>query len=143
MAYEKFDPDKSDIKEIAIKYNGNVNAIARHYNINHDTIYQYFKRDPQGKKIIDDVRKYNTDLDIDLAEYVNRFNMQNYKNNAGLAQRAAEKVIDKKGHLRGWGVDVNDIKSPNQDDIDKDHKIMQLEHKIALLEANGNKSQAE
>lgn len=102
MAYAKFDPDKSDLKQIALKYHGNISAIARHFNIHGDTVYEYIKRDPVGKEIIDFCRAYNTEYDLDLAEHVIRHNMANYKSNPGLAQRAAEKVIDKKGHLRGW-----------------------------------------
>lgn len=124
MAYAKFDPEKSEIRSIAIEKRGNVQAIARHYNINQDTIYEYFKRDPEGKKIIDDVRSLNTETELDLAEFVLSYNMSNYKTNAGLAQRAAEKVIDKKGHLRGWNeksqlddkqitIEILDAKSSN------------------------------
>ncbi len=102
MAYEKFNPDKSDMLAIAIKYNGNISKIAEHYNVSRDTTYEYFKRDIQGKQIIDTVRGVNTESDLDAAEYVIRSNMANYKNNPGLAQRAAEKVIDRKGHLRDW-----------------------------------------
>lgn len=102
MAYAKFDPEKSEFKEIAIKYNGNIQALARHFNINQDTVYQYFNRDPIGKKIIDDVRKLNTETEIDSAEHVIRYHMSNYKTNGALSLRAAEKVIDKKGHARGW-----------------------------------------
>lgn len=102
MAYAKFDPDKADMLVIAIKYNGNISKIAEHYNVVRDTIYQYYRRDPEGKKIIDIVRGLNTESDLDQAEYVIRYNMANVKTNPGLAQRAAEKVIDRKGHLRDW-----------------------------------------
>lgn len=33
--------------------------------------------------------------------------------------------------------------APNQDQIDQSHYIMELEHKISVLESNGNKPQAE
>ncbi len=102
MAYTKFDPDKTEFRVIAIKYNGNINAIAQACNVSPETIYQYFKRDPEGKKIIDDVRGLNDDCILDSAEYVMRYNLVNYKNSPSLAQRAAEYVLHKKGHMRNW-----------------------------------------
>ena len=102
MAYTKFDPDKADILAVSVKYNGNISKIAEHYNVVRETIYQYYKRDRVGKEIIDTVRGLNTEYDLDCAEHVLRYNMQNYKTSPGLAQRAAEKVIDRKGHLRDW-----------------------------------------
>jgi len=102
MAYAKFDPDKTDMLAVSIKYNGNISKIAEHYNVVRDTIYQYYRRDSVGKEIIDTVRGLNTETDLDQAEYVLRYNMANFKTNPGLAQRAAEKVIDRKGHLRDW-----------------------------------------
>lgn len=134
MGYEKFDPDKTDFIAIAFKYNGNASAIARHYNIAHDTIYQYMDRDPVGKGIIQTVRGWNTVYDMDLAEAVNRYNMQNFKSNPNLAQKAAEKTIDKKGHTRGWGVSSEQI-IPEQSSIDMSDILMKQQARIAELEA--------
>ena len=49
MAREYFNPDKSDALNIAIRYNGNITAIANHYNVCRDTVYQWINRDPVGK----------------------------------------------------------------------------------------------
>ena len=117
MAYEKFDPDKSDMLEVSTKYHGNISQIAKHYNVARDTVYRYQYRDVIGKQIIDEVRGYNSEFDLDIAEHVNRYHMLNYKNNPGLAQRAAEKVLDKKGHSRGWR-----DKQEKQDDIPENTK---------------------
>lgn len=135
MSYVKFNPEKSEMLAVAIKHNGNVQAIARHYNINQDTMYQYFKRDPEGKEIIDMVRGLNTETDLDLAEHVHRYNMANYKTNPGLAQRAAEKVIDKKGHLRGWiAPDNKDLAQYTDEDIKK------LDNFITVIRKHQSKS---
>lgn len=92
----------SDIEEIAFRFDGNVSAIARHYGVKRNTVYEYFKRHPEGKLIIDRVREYTDDDFLDMAEFVYKYHLTNYKTNPGLALRAAEKVIDKKGHKRGW-----------------------------------------
>lgn len=133
MAYEKFDPDKADFHIVAIKYNGNVKAIAEHFNVSRETIFQYFHRDPEGKKIIDLVRKYNTESDLDLAEYAVRYNLMNLKSNSALAQRAAELVIEKKGKSRGWIKEESSSIVPLQSDIDYVSMIAKLQNENAKL----------
>jgi len=102
MSRQPFNPDNPDMLEISTKYHGNISQIANYFNVSRETIYQYQNRNPIGKKIIDEVRGYNTEFDLDIAEHVNRHNMLNYKDRPALAQRAAEKVLDKKGQSRGW-----------------------------------------
>lgn len=43
----------------------------------------------------------------------------------------------------GQGADIMPMKAANQPDIDKDHIIMRLENRIAILEANANEPKAE
>jgi aldehyde:ferredoxin oxidoreductase len=102
MAFRKFIPNKKDMLATAIKLNGNISALADHYKVCRNTIYEYLKRDPDGKEIIEKVRGVNEETILDAAEHVLRYNLMNYKLNPAIAQRAAEKVIDRKGHLRGW-----------------------------------------
>lgn len=102
MAQILFKPDYPDFLASAIKYNGNIAILSEHYNVSRETMHKFLKRDPQGKEIIEQVRGYNKETMLDMAEHVIRYNMSNYKANAGLAQRASEKVIDKLGYLRGW-----------------------------------------
>lgn len=119
MVHEAFNPDISDIKSIAFKYNGNIAAISKHYKVSRETVYQYLKRN-DAKSIIDEVRRFNDEYQLDLAEFIFMHNMSNYQNNPGLAQRAAEKVIDKKGHKRGWEqsqIDSSDYSSKMSDEI--------------------------
>lgn len=104
---EKFNPEKSEFLAIAVKYNGNIKDIASHYNIHHSTAYEYINRDKAAMDIIFQVRGMNTESDLDLAEKVYRYNMANIKERPALAQRAAEKVIEGKGYLRGWKQDKN------------------------------------
>lgn len=131
MAYEKFDPDKSVLKAIAIKYNGNVKAIAKELNVNKDTVYQYFKRDPDGEEIIKHVRGYNKFTDADLAEHVVRWNMSNFEKRPGIAQRSAEFFLVHQAKDRGWVKD-DDIKS---DDPAVINKAMDL---ITILQAQSS-----
>lgn len=113
MAHTPFEPDSADMLASAIKYNGNIAQLAKHYNVSRETIYQYLKRDAQGKLIVDTVRGVNIETNLDMAEYVISYNMSRYKENAGLAQRAAEKVIDRLGYMRGW---KNDNVAPDSDE---------------------------
>lgn len=148
MAYAKFDPNKSVMLATAIKYNGNVVAIADAMNVGRTTIYEYFKRNPEGKEIIDLVRGLNDEVLLDAAEHVFRYNVLNYKSSPGLAQRAAEKVIDKKGYMRGWKTQDDSIqKSPNDKEFDavsayanlsttitiKDEEIQKLKDELNAL----------
>lgn len=102
MAYEKFSPDKSDIQDVAFKYNGNISQIAKHYNVSRETVYQYLNRDPQGKEIIQETRRFNDEMYADLAEYVRYAAMSNYKENPELAVRTANEFIKGKGKARGY-----------------------------------------
>ena len=116
MAKPRFNPNKDYIKSLAVKCNGNISQMAKDLNVERSTIYEYIKRDPHGKKVMDEARGLNTENDLDLAEHVIRYNLTNYKTNPGLAQRAAEKVIDKKGHLRRWA-DGTNTNPPNTSDL--------------------------
>lgn len=110
----KFDPsDTSDIKDITTQFNGNVRAIAKHYGVKRQTIYDYFKRQPEGMKIIEECRQHNHEEFLDDAEFVYKYALANYKNNLALAMRAADKVIDKKGHTRNWKEDKDKSKDSN------------------------------
>lgn len=131
MAFDKFDPDKADMQTIAIKYNGNVKAIAKEMNVSRETIYQYFKRDPKGKEIIDHVRGFNTFTDADLAEHVIRWNMSNFDSKPGIAQRSAEFFLVHKAKDRGW-VKEDDLKSEDPAVITK---AMDL---ISILQAQSS-----
>lgn len=105
MAYEKFDPDKNDFVAIAQKFNGNLKQISKHFNISRNTIFEYLKRDKEANEIIENVRGHNTIDDVEQAEFVMRYALANYKNNMHYAMRAAEKILDKKGYIRGWGLE--------------------------------------
>lgn len=144
MGKEAFDPDKQDVLAIAIKYNGNITAMAEHFKIARNTIYDYLKRDPQGKEIIEYVRGYNTDVDLDGAEWVYRYNLKNYKEEPAVAQRAAEKVLASKGHLRGWGPDTQAPPAYLNDEVNTlrhskmllEARLLQAEQKLAELGIN-------
>lgn len=138
MAYEKFDPDKVDMLSKAIEFNGNISSLAQYYKVCRETMYQYLKRDPQGKAIIQQVRGYNTEFDLDLAEKVVRKNMENYEQNPGLAQRAAEKIIDRKGHLRGYVMEAQVIITDEQKAVHDDTMSL-LDH----LQSKNQSSQCE
>ena len=115
----EFPYDTCDMLAVATKYHGNIAAIAEHYKVSRDCIYRYLNKDPQGKKIIEHVRGYNTETQLDIAEHVLHYHLTNYKTNPGLAQRAAEKVIDYKGHTRGWVAKNKDDKMLNDEEIQK------------------------
>lgn len=142
MSHSKFTPDISDMLDVSIQKNGNIVKIAKHFNVHRDTIYEYFKRDPDGKKIVEKVRGVNTETDLDIAEQVNRNNMLNFEKNPKLAQRAAETVIKGKGHLRGWGQIIEERQPPYQNIIDISHENMMLKDQLEKLKAqiNGNQS---
>ncbi len=123
-----FLPDISDVRKIAIKFGGNIKEMAEHFNVARDTMYQYMYRNAEGKKVIDEVMQYN---------------LSNYKKNPGLAQRASEKVIDKKGHLRGWGVPPVENVATNQSELDKDDIIMRQQAEIAQLKKKAKLNDSE
>lgn len=147
MAYEKFDPDKSDVRAVAIKFNGNLTAMAKELKVSRETMYQYLKRDPNGKEIIEHIRGFNTFTDADLAEHVVRFNMMSFEKRPGIAQRSAEFFLIHKAKDRGW---VKDEKDPQQDSqlIDKamellDHLQSESDTNSALNIADSNINNAD
>jgi hypothetical protein len=117
---ETFAPDISDVKKFIYIYHGNIAAIAREMNISRETMYQYLKKNPEAAELIQNVRGFNTETDLDLAEYVIRHSLINHKDNPALAVRCAEKVVDKKGRSRGWSDDTTIAVSPNQSQNDKE-----------------------
>lgn len=139
-----FNPDVSDIKTVAVLKHGNIAQIAKHYKVSRETVYQYLYRNEEGKKIIDEVRTYNTVSDLDMAEAVIRLSMMKHEEQPSIALRAAEKVIDKKGHLRGWSFDPSSEAVPkNEDSLTLGHENMMLRAQIAVLkEKHDNKSEA-
>jgi len=103
-------PEMEKFKEIAVKLRGNVHAIARYLKITENTLYVYFRKNPEGKEIIDHVRKFNAESDLDLAEKVIQYNMKNIKENPSIAQKAAEfTILNRNGSERGW--DKNKLNS--------------------------------
>lgn len=125
MGYKRFDPDSSDVnmEEIVIECYGNITEIAKRCNVHRDTIYEYLKRDPKGKLFLDKARGLNEQIDLDLAEKVTRNNMLNWATNPRLAQTAADRVIDKKGHLRGYNKDNLHI---NVNNLEHFHSVMNM-----------------
>lgn len=113
MAQILFNPDNVDMMQIAYKYHGNIAAIANHYKVSRDTVYEYFNRNHDGIEILKYIRKYNNEIHLDTAEYVLAYNMNNHKSNAALAQRAAEFVLDRKGHTRGYK------QKPNEEEVNE------------------------
>ncbi len=124
---ETFSPDISDVKKFVYIYHGNIAAIAREMNVSRETMYQYMKRNPRAAELIHSVRDFNTETDLDLAEYVIRHNLIHHKDNPALAVRCAEKVIDKKGKSRGWSDDTIIAVSPHQDEHDREDKEFNLQ----------------
>ena len=122
-----FNPDINDIEEVSTRYHGNIAAIAGYYGVSRECIYQYMHRTPAGKAIIDKTRKINNETFMDLAEYVVRYNLTNYKNDSSLAQRAAEKVIDKKGRSRGWDDGVQAETQSDESVTDIQNKLMETQ----------------
>ena len=146
MANEKFDPKKEDFSKIAIEKNGNIHAISRHYKICTVTVHRYLNRDKDAKKTLEEARNFNTEIDLDLAEFVIRHNMENYKSNPNLAQRSAEFVLNKKGHLRGWLYTDSEKTPLNDSNNELMHRLMIAENKNLEYEKllnDSNKSKTE
>lgn len=127
-------PPHDEFRLIAIKLNGNAKAIAAKLNITPLTLYSYFKKDPEAKQILDEVRGYNSFTDLDLAEHVNRFNMSQVSDNPAIAQRAAEFTLRFKGKDRGW-IDTETKELSLMDDRIADTlDNAKLKARIAILE---------
>ena len=151
MWYEKFEPDEKEFLELCVDRNGCISALARHYSVTRSTIYQYLKKQPEGKKIIDYVRGIAAELYLDKSEYVTEYNMDQYKENPAIAQKAADRVAERFGHLRGYGAPQQNQDYKNQENLDLMHENMILKNQITELmtkitdlmdrmEKNGNKT---
>lgn len=124
---ETFNPDDEDFETAAMEWHGNITAMAEIFGVVKSTMYTYIQRHPEKMQIIERARMLSDELFLDQAEFVVRYNMNQYKENAGLAQKAAEKVIDKKGHRRGWGENETKDNQPKNDEInDLRHQLMML-----------------
>lgn len=133
-------PPHEEFRLIAIKLNGNAKAIAAKLNITPLTLYSYFKKDPEAKQILDEVRGYNSFTDLDLAEHVNRFNMSQVSDNPAIAQRAAEFTLRYKGKDRGWIESETKELSLLDDQIADTLDNAKLKAHIAILEKIINES---
>ena len=140
-----FRPDISDFMTKAMACHGNIQQLATLYEINKSTMHHLVSKVAEYREIIVTVREYNTDSDLDLAEHVFRYNMMNLKNNAGLAQRAAEKVVDGKGRKRGWNADETSYIPPNDSKLGNEHETIKLKRLLDLngIDYNDNKSKTE
>ena len=141
----EFNPEASstsaeEFEQIAYKYKGNVTRIAEHFKVKRHTIRDYFKRQPNGIELLNKIRHDNTECELDEAEFIMRYSMANYKNNMGYAFRAAEKVLDKKGHLRGWGseekIELNEKSLQALLKLNDQLSSQQSERKIADMNNN-------
>ncbi len=133
-------PNLDEFRMICIKYHGNAKAIANHLNIIPHTLYSYFRRDPRAKEILDEIRGYNSFTDLDLAEYVNRYNLSQAKENPAVAQRAAEFTLKFKGKDRGWIDSETKELSSFDDNIGITLENAKLRARIAELERIMNES---
>ena len=124
-------PDYGEFELLAMSTHGNLKAMASKLSVSPVTLYRHFKKDPELKNILDEVRTYNNVTDVDLAEFVNRYNMSNYKEEPSIAQRAAEFTLGYKGKDRGWVKD-DDLKSSDPAVI---NKAMDL---ISILQAQSS-----
>ena len=141
-SYETFNPDTPDILAVATKYHGNIAQIAKHYGVARETVYQFLKRNPKGKEIIETVREYTTHTLLDCAESVILYNLNRVEHNPGLAQRAAEKVIDGKGHHRGWYPKDKDISITEKNEVDL-KKFLEFFQSSAQNTPSNNESTAD
>ncbi|HSN10061.1 MAG TPA: helix-turn-helix domain-containing protein [Hanamia sp.] len=139
MVNKAFNPDSQEWLNQVFRLHGNITQLAKKYDVSRETVYQYLNRNPDNKELLYNIRSFNTEFDLDIAEHVNRFNMLNFEKNPGLAQRAAEKVIDKKGHLRGWKETTNDSTPPLDDKVDRENQDMEekalLRKQLAEIQA--------
>jgi hypothetical protein len=126
-------PDHEEFRAICIKLHGNAKAIAAKLNIIPHTLYSYFKKDPKAKEILDEIRGYNSYTDLDLAEYVNRYNMSQVTENPAVAQRASEFTLRYKGKERGWIDSENKDTSSNDDVIGETLDLAKLKAENAEL----------
>ena len=127
-------PDHEEFRAICIKLHGNAKAIAAKLNIIPHTLYSYFKKDPRAKEILDEVRGYNSFTDLDLAEYVNRYNMSQVTENPAIAQRASEFTLRYKGKDRGWvESDNKDASNQEDDNINLSDIILKQQNEIRKL----------
>lgn len=87
--------DIGDIKNVIVKENGNIMAVAEHYGVHRQTIYRFIEANPELKPILEDARMNAGKDMLDLAMFVSKYNILNYKNNPSLAQQVATKMIDR------------------------------------------------
>ncbi len=125
-----FNPDLEKLEKSVFDHNGNMSAICRDFGIARPTLYNYLKKNDKAQKIMDSVLSYNDEVDLDIAEYVQRYQMLNYKENGRLALSAAKFVLEKKGKKRGWYNETSAIVSPHQAQHDKEHEYFNLQAEL-------------
>lgn len=131
----KITNDINDIKALIYEYHGNIAQISQKLGLARFTVYNYLKSEPDLKKYLDECRSYNNETILDFAEHVFHYNLINYKNNPGLAQRAAEKVVERKGASRGWLGDTSGQNPINDKDLELSHENMILRDENRKLRA--------
>jgi hypothetical protein len=111
---------------------GRAKVIARLHRINIDTLYDRFKKEFGCS--FSDYSDGEVECGKDNIAY-----MQYAKAMSGNVQMLT--LLGKEWN--GQGADLVALKAPLQNSIDKDHIIMQLENRIAVLEANANEPKTE
>ncbi len=126
-----FTPDHEDMRQAFIDKMGHITNIAKLMHVTKDTIYRYMKEHPDIKVLLDQVREYNEDADIDNSEMVLRHTLT-LSDQPKLRLEAAKYILDNRGAKRGWGNTKQeaDIRGFVQDKIT--HSIAELYEKEAL-----------
>jgi predicted DNA-binding protein YlxM (UPF0122 family) len=98
-----FEPDY--INDVILKFQGNINFIAKHYKVSRSCIYDYINSHPELSEVIEKARNRYEHDQLDAAEYIMELGLKMYDSDYKKAFEAAKYVLDKKGHKRGWGTD--------------------------------------
>jgi len=123
----KFKPKKSEIIDAIYNKKGVVQTIAKMFNVSHETMYVYLRKNDL-MPLLEQVRNYKYEDLLDAAE--GGLTMSVYeKDDKRLRLDACKFVLGAKGHARGWGVSAkeHDERVVVQDKISDNIKVVYKE----------------
>ncbi len=98
----KFKPEREEMEEAIERYSGRLDAVARHFKVGYQAIWNYCKRDVELRTLIGERRADYDEERLDTAEDVIMYAMQRKEHDIRSALKAAFFVLVRKGHLRNY-----------------------------------------
>src|SRR6478736_3820857 len=112
---------KDEIVDALVKENGRIIHAAHSLGINPDTLYKYFKKNPDMWDALDEIRKnynrYERHVKIESSKSVLDKLLEKVETHPSTALRAAMYYLDNLGNQEGYGKKIEELAEQKKEDL--------------------------